>query len=375
MSAHPSASSTPAQPPSVGWAAGALVLTASIGIVAKIAGVLVAPGVRGVASQETVDFVENGSAALAYTFAALLVGLVCAASFELARARRVPLWARGTVVAVSGLVVALVSPSVVTRLQVVPALALAIVTGLLVLLGGVAALRAAHTRALGVILAMLAVAGLLRPIAWEALAIAQDRASMAAFTFGRVVGAFAVVLHALAVLVAATWVGTRDRAQGGASAGRGWRGRVLANAAIILGFVVTYLAARETEGAPLATFAVLRTALAHAPGASLPWGIGAIAQFLVPASVLLAVAALVSGARTKAVVVSLSLALLSSGAFDVPLQSLAIVASAEWALLAMADDRSIWETLAERRDHVAERPAAARPDARVAAPPSESAEG
>lgn len=348
----------------MGWAGGALLLTGVVGVFAKIAGVLVAPGIRGVALQATVDLVETVSAALAYTFAGLLVGLVCAASFELARAQRVPLWARASVVAISGLVVALASPAVVSRLQALPAIALAVVTGIVTLIAGIAALRAAHTRAIGAILCMLSIAGLVRPFGWELIAIAQDRGSLTFFYSGRALGVFAVVVQALAALVAAAWLGTRDR----------WRGRILANLAIILAFVVTYLAARETDGAPLAPFAVLRTSLGHAAGASLPWGIGAIAQFLVPASILLAADSLIQRAQPKAVVVSLALALLSHGAFDVPLQSLAVIASAQWVLLAMADDRSMWTALVREREERDERPPRGNEIAAkrlVAPPPSE----
>src|SRR5690606_37139178 len=90
----------------VGWAGSALILTAGVAIAAKVIGVVVAPGVRGVLSGRSVNFVETLSGAFAYTLTALLVALICAASFELARSRGVRLLVRGSVVAVSGLIVA-----------------------------------------------------------------------------------------------------------------------------------------------------------------------------------------------------------------------------------------------------------------------------
>lgn len=318
-------------------------LTAIVGIVSKTMGVLVAPGIRGVASQNVVEWVETGSAALAYTFTALLVALVCGASFELARAQRVGIAARGIVVAVSGLIVALASPAVVMRLQPAPALALEVVTSLVVLVAGIATLRAAHTRVLGTILVMLSIAGILRPFAWGAISVAADRNSMTAYNVARTLGTIAVVIQTLATLVAAAWLGTRSK----------WRGRILANGAVILAFAVTYLAARDAEVAPPATIAVLRASLARGTSGALPYGFGAIAQFLTPASVLLASVALVQKAQPKALLVSLALALLSHGMFDVPLQALAITAAAQWSLLAMADSRAMWAAFAREKDKAA----------------------
>jgi len=50
-----------------------------------------------------------------------------------------------------------------------------------------------------------------------------------------------------------------------------------------------------------------------------------------------------------AVVATLALALLSHGAFDVPLHALLVTAAAQWAMLAMADDRSMWTALLRKR--------------------------
>src|SRR4051812_28129042 len=112
----------------VSWATGALVLAAIVAIIAKLAGVVVAPGLRGLASQSVVDGAETVTAALAYTLSAFLVALVCGGSFELARVRQLGLLPRAAAVGLSGLVVALASPAVVTRLHVLAALLLAVVT-------------------------------------------------------------------------------------------------------------------------------------------------------------------------------------------------------------------------------------------------------
>jgi hypothetical protein len=318
-----------------------LVLTAVVGAAAKIFGVLVAPGMRGVGSESSMVTTEMVSATLGYTFAALLVALICGGSFELARSRKIGMVSRGSVVAVSGLVVALASPAVVQRLHTMAALVLALVASIIALVAGVGTVRTAHTRIIGVVLGMLALAGLLRPLAYAVTALAGERASLTLFYAGRGLLTFSVVVQALSALLAAAWLGTRSR----------WRGRLLANAAIVLAFVLTYLAARESSSPPTAFEAVIRGSLSQAAGTALPYGLSSIAAFLVPATILLALVAVVQRAQPPAVLAALALALLSHGSFDVPLHALAITAAAQWALLAMADDRTMWSAMVRQRQH------------------------
>jgi hypothetical protein len=334
----PHASVVPATT-STGWASSALLTAAVVAVAAKISGVVIAPGLRGLASQKTMDVVDVATAALAYTLTGLLVALLCTGSFELARARRIGLGARSAVVALSGLVVALASPAVVTRLPVLAALVLSIVTGLIALLAGIVAMRTSHTRAVATVLVLLALAGLVRPFAWEAAAIGGERASLSLFDFGVVLAAIAVIVQTLAALLSATWLATRSL----------WRGRILANAVVIFAFALTYVAARDVDGAPGALEAAVRAAFRPHGGVQLPGGIASIAAFLVPVSMLLALVTLVQRAQPAAVLAALSLALLSHGSFDVPLQALAIVVSAEWLMLASADDRGMWSSLARSR--------------------------
>ncbi len=324
---------------SVAWAGSALVLTAVVGALAKTLGVVVAPGLRGVASQKTVEAVELLSSTLAYTFAALLVALVCGGSFELARARKVGVVSRGSVVAVSGLVVALASPAVVGRLHTMAGVSLAVVAGLLALVASVGTIRVAHTRILGGVLGMFALAALLRPLSWQLSAIANERASIGLYEAGRIMAAGSVVVQALATLLAAAWLGTRSRV----------RGRLLANGAIVVAFGITYLAARDGGETPSSLEVVLRSSLSQAVGSVLPYGLTSIAAFLVPATILLAVVAIVQRTHPPAVLAALGLALLSQGSFDVPLHALAITAAAQWAMLAMADDRTMWSALVGQR--------------------------
>jgi hypothetical protein len=217
-----------------------------------------------------------------------------------------------------------------------------VVTSLIALVGGVSALRPAHTRAVGAVVAVLAIAGVLRPIAWEASAFANVRGSPGLLDVGAWTAAGAVVAQGAALLFAAAWLATRSL----------WRGRVLANAAVIASFALTYLAVRGGGGGPESeVLAALRNALAQTASAALPlpYGFATIAAFLMPASVLLAVVALVQRPQPATLLVPLALALVSNGTFDVPLQALAAVAATAWLMLGMTDDRALWSSIARGR--------------------------
>jgi len=314
----------------IGWAGGVLLITAVVAVIAKIVGVVIAPGARGVVGEKAVNFLDTTSGACAYTLTALLVALVCGASFELARTKSVNVVARGGVVAVSGLIVALASPAVVERLSTMPSLALAVITSVVGLIAGVAVLRHSATRAVGAVLGLLSMCALLRVGAWETSAVAFERGSQNVLNVARMFSTAAVGIQATAALVAAAWIGTRSK----------WRGRILANVAIFLAFGITWMAARGSDQ-PSTIESILHTSLPAAAGMPPPFALASIAAFLVPASILLTIAALLQGPKeSPAIVASMGLALLSHGAFDVPLHALLITAAAQWAMLAMTESQT-----------------------------------
>jgi hypothetical protein len=316
------------------WASSGLILTAMVAVVATVAGVIVAPGARGIAGEATVDLIDTASGAFAYLLTALLVSLVCGASFELARTRSVNVVGRGVVVGISGLVVALASPAVVERLGPGPSLVLAVFASLIALVSGILVLRAAHTRMLGGMLCLYAVSSILRIAGWETSAFAADRGSLSVHEMARGLATASVALAAIAALLATAWVSTRSR----------WRGRLLANLAILTAFGLTWVAARTTES-PSSFEAILRAVLPAAAGIPAPYALGAIAAFLVPATILLAAAALVQPKQAPVLIAALAFALLSNGTLDIPLHALLITTSAQWALLAAADRRAVWTPL------------------------------
>lgn len=319
-------SETPSIRPTVGWAGSALLLTATVAVVAKITGVILAPAARGLFAASTVNLVETASGAFAYTLTALLVALVAGASFELARTTTLSVIARGSIVVATGLVIALASPAVIERLSAPPSVLLASVASMVALVGGAVVLRKPETRAVGTVLVLLGFCAMLRMTAWATAAMFVERGAPS-IAVARGFATAAIGLQAIAALLAAAWIGTRSK----------WRGRILANVAILVAFAATWIAERGSDS-PSSIEAVLRFALPSAAGLPSPYHLGSIASFLVPASILLGAVALFQPGR-PAVIVALSLALLSSGAFDVPLQALLVTTSAQWAVLAMLADR------------------------------------
>ncbi len=193
----------------MGLAGSALLITTGVAVAAKIAGVLIAPGARGVFGEKSVVLVETLSGAFGYTLIGLLVALICAASFELARSRAIHVVARGSIVALTGLIVALASPAVVERLPTLPSLALAVVTSVVVFIAGLVVLRAHRMRAIGAVLVLLSSAALIRVIAYQMSAASFEQVSVRLHDGARILATISVTAQSVAVLIAAAWIGTR----------------------------------------------------------------------------------------------------------------------------------------------------------------------
>src|SRR5690606_32580144 len=129
----------------------------------------------------------------------------------------------------------------------------------------------------GGVLALLALCGLLRVVAWETSAVSVEHASMRLYDAARAFSTAAVVGEGFAVLLAAAWIGTRSR----------FRGRLLANVAILAAFGVTWLASRSSDSMGTVEL-ILRQTLPAQIGFPSPFALGAIAAFLLPASIFLA---------------------------------------------------------------------------------------
>jgi hypothetical protein len=140
-------------------------------------------------------------------------------------------------------------------------------------------------------------------------------------------------------MVAVTWLTARSRSAG----------QLGATGALIAAFVATWGVARGVHSGASPWQAILHTALADAPGVPPPYGLDAVATFLVPASLLLALVSAAQPKQVGGIVATVALALVSRGAFDAPLRALCAVAAAQWAALACVDERAMWRTLIDGR--------------------------
>jgi hypothetical protein len=326
-------------PSSPGIAAAWLLrVTALTAVAAGITGVLVAPGVRGNASEMVVVAADRVAAALAYFLVGLLVALVLWGATELVRARGVGIVARVALIGAGAAVVAMSAPGLGDRLPRNLAVCVASGAILAVIAGAYASARAPHTRAVAGVLFALAFAGITRLAAWALAEAASEQASVHLYGISRGLATAGVMFEALAQLVAVTWLGTRSKLTG----------QIGSMLALVGAFVLTWGAARGVHSDAAPWQAMLHTALADGPGIPAPYFDG-LATFLVPASLLLALVSAAQPKQVVALVATIALALVSRGALDAPLRALCAVAAAQWAALACSDERAMWRTLIEDR--------------------------
>jgi hypothetical protein len=314
--------------------------TAFVSVVAATLGLVVAPGLRGVASDAVVEPVNRLAWALSYFMCGLVVTTIIAATFELARAPRVSVVTRAAAIGAAGGVLALSAPALARSLPSQVALALAVSAGVGTLAAAWEGMRRPHTRAVAVVLATFAFAALARVVSWELARIAGDASSMRLYTISRGVATGALVVEGLGQMLAAAWLGTRSRLMG----------QALSSAAVAGAFLLTWNAARGASDMAAPWQSALHVALGSVPGLPPPFGMSALAVFLVVCSILLALVAAVQLRAVAAVVFALSLGLLGRGSFDVPLHALAAVAGALWLMVATTDDRAMWRSLLAERE-------------------------
>jgi hypothetical protein len=162
---------------------------------------------------------------------------------------------------------------------------------------------------------------------------------MQLYGFSRGLATAGVLFESFGQFVAVTWLFTRSKLWG------------QLGAAVALGAaIVAAIGVRNGVHSGAALWeAVLSTALGDAAGIPPPYFLEMVAIFLVPASLLLALVAAAQPKQVVAVVATVSLALISRGAFDAPLRALCALAAAQWAALACADEKAMWRTLIDDR--------------------------
>jgi hypothetical protein len=319
--------------------------TALAAVAAGAMGVIVAPGVRGNTSEQVVVWMDSASAALAYFLMTLLVALVIWGVLELLHARQVSAVMRSALVGSGAVVVALSGLGLRERLDSHIAVAISAAAAIGAIAAAYQSARAPHTRAVAGALFAFAFAAIARVAAWELATTAGDRASLQLFGYARAFATAGVLFETSGQLVAVTWIGTRSRIAG----------QLAVSAALVVAFGLTWGVARGVSFGASSWQAVMHTALGDAGGIPPTYGFDAVAVFLVPASLLLALVAAAQPKQQGPVVAAIALALVSRGSFDAPLRALCAVAAAQWATLACADERAMWRALLDDRKRGLER--------------------
>ena len=312
---------------------------ALVAVAAAVMGLVVSPGLHGNSGEAVVLWTDRASATLAYFLAGLLAALVTRGAIELLRAE-VPIGVRAGLIVCSASVVAMTLPGLRERLPPQLTVLIAAASAAIALLGGAfLASRGPHTRATAGVLFAFGLAASMRLGAWVIATRASDHADVQLFALSRGLATAGVLFEAAGQLTAFMWLGTRSKAFG----------QLGSFAALVGAAVVTLGIAKGVHSGAAPWQAMLHTALADAPGIPPSYRLDTLATFLVPASLLLALVVAAQPRQVPAITATLALALVSRGAFDVPLRALCAAAAAEWAVLACVDEKAMWRTLIEDR--------------------------
>lgn len=309
-------------------------------VVAGMVGVIVAPGIPGNASEAVVVAFDRVSDTLAYFLLGLLVSIILQGALDLVRSHEIPLAPRMALIGGGAAVLALAAPALRDRIPPPLAVLIASITAIVCLAGAYCGARTPHTRAVAGVLCVFALGAIARLAAWELATRAGDTANISLFGTSRGLATASVLFDAGGQLIAVTWLGTRGK----------WTGQLASSAALATALVITWGVASGVHSGASFWQAIVHSALADAPGVPPPFGLDALATFLVPASILLA---LVAAAQTRHVIAigsSMALTLVCRGALDAPLCALCAVAAAQWTALAAIDERAMWRTLIDDRN-------------------------
>ncbi len=315
-----------------------------VAVAAAVAGVIVAPGLRGNAGDLTVLLADRGSAFLAFALAAMLIALVLGGAVQLVQSSA-PIAVRSGLIMGGGAVVAISFAGLHDRLPGQLTVLLTAAASVGALAAAYFAARGPHTRATAGVLFAFAFASIVRVTAWVAATRAGDSANMELYALARQLATAGVLLEASGQLMAFLWLATRSRSFG----------QLGSFVALVGAYMVTRGVAMGVHSGAAPWQAVVHSALGDPAGVPPAAWVAALATFLVPASMLLALAVAAQPGQVGAIVATMALALVSRGAFDAPLRALCAVTAAQWAVLACGDERAMWTTLiADRKRRMAE---------------------
>jgi hypothetical protein len=315
-----------------------------VAVAAAIMGLIVAPGLRGNATDVSVHVADWASAFFAFLLASMLMAVVLGGALQVTLSPA-PIAVRVGLVAGGATTVAITFAGLRERLPGQLTVVLAASAAVAALASAGYAARGPHTRATAGVLFAFAFATIARVGAWVVATRAGDSASMELFATARNLSSTGVVLEAAGQVIAFYWLGRRSRSFG----------QLGAFAAVLAAVIVTLGVAKGGHADAAPWQAVVHSALGDPPGVPPSARLAALATMLVPSSMLLALAVAAQPGQVSIVVASMSLALVSRGAFDAPLRALCAVAAAQWAALACVDESAMWTTLiSDRRRRLAD---------------------
>ena len=324
---------------SLGKAVGTFSLqhVAMAGVAAVLLGRAIAPALRGARDgmDRVIPYADLLGSTVTYLFAfAATVAAVVQIGRTLADRKSGPVY-RSLSVTLCAAVLVLAAPAFRQTLSERSSIVLGALSGLLALVAAREALPIGRTRAAGLVLGLTGLAALLHvtatTLAWQAGERALYRLAISA----RALATAGVVLDALAVLAALTWISTRD---GKLNA---WTTRIC----VVLAMVVVWGAARGArESAPLWQV-VARRALDRLLAPPTPYVWLPLRHLIEASAPLLALVAVSTRRQIPSVMGSMALVLVARPTTDVPLSALAIAVAALSIPLAAHDDRSMWVTV------------------------------
>ena len=266
---------------------------------------------------------------LALAASALTVGML----LLLGRERRLSIVSRVLLVLLSAGVLILAVPASQFRLSPPVLFMLAMLACALASVGAFEAMRQARSRAIGLVLALMCLAGVTHVFAAGALAFGADPQGNAALARGLSTGS--MTLHAAATMLALTWMASRRR-------------RVVVpptTLALAAAFVMAWCVSRaQRPAAPGWTVFLARAVegITPVPTTSVPLFFEAAVASL---SLLLAAGAVLMRRQPHSVLGTLALTLTAATMIDVPGHALILMLAGLGAALAAYDERGAWDAM------------------------------
>lgn len=315
--------------------------TAALALFTMLLAQGVAPSIKtaGLAVGRVIDYVDLAagisSHLLALTVSALSIGLL----LIVGRDPRVSLVSRVLLVAQTTIVLVLAVPAARFRLSPFACFFLGIVACSAAMAGAFEGLREPRTRALGMMLGLIGLAGTTRVVSAGLVAIpsAAQAAKLAPLSNGLATGS--VLLHGVALMIALAWLASRRRKT--VSVG--------SMGALITAMAVTWIAGSgaQLNAPPWMIFAArFQEQLIPLPLSGFPRVIDGFVAVLGP---IVAVTALLSRRQVGTVIGAVTLALTAGTVVDVPGHAIVMVLAALTTALAAHDEQGLWEALMGKR--------------------------